>query len=138
MQCFCGVEGDTPDALGEATCDMDCAGDSSETCGGSNAISVYINDVSIELIESVSTDDRDAAVTITDDASSDDSSDDSSEDSVDLSDAATIPAYASSDNTLDLSDAATITVYANSDNIIDFSDATPRGCWTDVSSSRLF
>lgn len=83
MQCFCGVVGDDPDALGEATCNMACAGDLSETCGGRNALSVYTNDsIGVES----STDDGDAA-TITDDTNS---------------------------------------------------DATSRGCWTDVSSDRLF
>ncbi|CAN0265438.1 unnamed protein product, partial [Laminaria digitata] len=40
-QCFCGVSSDDPDELGEATCNFDCAGDASQTCGGCPAISVY-------------------------------------------------------------------------------------------------
>ncbi|CAM9763241.1 unnamed protein product, partial [Sphacelaria rigidula] len=40
-ECFCGVTSDDPDRLGDATCNMDCSGDASETCGGRNAISVY-------------------------------------------------------------------------------------------------
>lgn len=40
-QCFCGRTSDDPDKLGPATCDMSCAGDASETCGGRLAISVY-------------------------------------------------------------------------------------------------
>lgn len=40
-QCYCGVESDDPSRLGEATCDVDCAGDASQTCGGRFAISVY-------------------------------------------------------------------------------------------------
>ncbi|KAH9927682.1 copper radical oxidase [Fomitopsis serialis] len=41
-QCFCGLEfdnGATPISLG--TCDMVCAGNSSEYCGGPNALNVY-------------------------------------------------------------------------------------------------
>ncbi|CAN0092559.1 unnamed protein product, partial [Sphacelaria rigidula] len=41
VECFCGVASDVPDELGRATCDMDCPGDASRTCGGLNAISVY-------------------------------------------------------------------------------------------------
>lgn len=40
-QCYCGVDSDDPDELGEATCNSPCAGDASQTCGGRNAISVY-------------------------------------------------------------------------------------------------
>lgn len=40
-KCFCSVDGDDPAELGTATCDMSCAGDSSQTCGGRDAISVY-------------------------------------------------------------------------------------------------
>lgn len=39
-QCFCG----SPASLGSDTadnCDMECAGDSSQLCGGFNAINVY-------------------------------------------------------------------------------------------------
>ncbi|CAM9586716.1 unnamed protein product, partial [Sphacelaria rigidula] len=44
-QCFCGVNGNSFDRLGESTaCTMPCSGDSSETCGGRNAISVYYSD----------------------------------------------------------------------------------------------
>ncbi|CAM9489433.1 unnamed protein product [Ectocarpus fasciculatus] len=42
FECFCSSGGDSPDTLGDASnCDMDCSGDSSETCGGFNAIQVY-------------------------------------------------------------------------------------------------
>ena len=40
-QCYCGVDADDPARLGDATCNFDCAGDASQTCGGRNAISVY-------------------------------------------------------------------------------------------------
>ncbi|CAM9751708.1 unnamed protein product, partial [Sphacelaria rigidula] len=40
-ECFCGRTSDDPDELGRATCNMSCAGDASETCGGRLAISVY-------------------------------------------------------------------------------------------------
>lgn len=43
-QCFCGVDSDDPTELGAAMCTTDCAGDSSQTCGGRNAISVYAYD----------------------------------------------------------------------------------------------
>ncbi|CAN0209622.1 unnamed protein product [Ectocarpus sp. 12 AP-2014] len=43
FECFCSSSGDSPDELGEASnCDMACSGDSSETCGGFNAIQVYM------------------------------------------------------------------------------------------------
>ena len=35
------MDSDDPDELGEGTCDFPCAGDDSEICGGSFAISVY-------------------------------------------------------------------------------------------------
>ncbi|CAM9941086.1 unnamed protein product [Sphacelaria rigidula] len=41
-KCFCGLATDDPSALGTATCDMPCSGDSSQTCGGSLALSVYV------------------------------------------------------------------------------------------------
>ncbi|CAN0148389.1 unnamed protein product, partial [Ectocarpus sp. 12 AP-2014] len=37
-ECWCGNNGDYA-AYGEAACDMGCTGDSSETCGGFNAMS---------------------------------------------------------------------------------------------------
>ncbi|CAM9501272.1 unnamed protein product, partial [Sphacelaria rigidula] len=40
-QCFCGVDGDDPEALGNANCGVECSGNSSEICGGVNSISVY-------------------------------------------------------------------------------------------------
>lgn len=40
-QCFCGEATDDPTGLGPATCDFECAGDHSDTCGGYNAITVY-------------------------------------------------------------------------------------------------
>ena len=40
-QCYCGLATDDPDSLGDATCDVDCVGDSSQICGGNSAISVY-------------------------------------------------------------------------------------------------
>ncbi|CAM9947269.1 unnamed protein product, partial [Sphacelaria rigidula] len=40
-ECFCGPSSDDPSRLGDATCNMECSGDASETCGGRNAISVY-------------------------------------------------------------------------------------------------
>lgn len=50
MQCYCGVDGDAPDELGLATCDMECGGDAAEICGGNNAISVYaVEDVGIVI-----------------------------------------------------------------------------------------
>ena len=40
-QCWCGSDSDY-DRHGPTTvCDFDCTGDSSETCGGRNAMSVY-------------------------------------------------------------------------------------------------
>ncbi|CAN0092492.1 unnamed protein product, partial [Sphacelaria rigidula] len=42
LQCFCGVNGDDFDRLGDSKeCTVDCAGDDNETCGGLNAIGVY-------------------------------------------------------------------------------------------------
>lgn len=35
------METDVPDELGDALCDYNCTGDSSQTCGGLLAISVY-------------------------------------------------------------------------------------------------
>lgn len=46
-QCFCSSASDVYDEFGEATCDMNCAGDSSETCGGFNAISIYAHKDSV-------------------------------------------------------------------------------------------
>ncbi|CAM9785404.1 unnamed protein product [Sphacelaria rigidula] len=44
-QCFCGVNGDNFDRLGESSaCTMNCAGDDSKICGGRSAISVYYGD----------------------------------------------------------------------------------------------
>ncbi|CAM9161445.1 unnamed protein product [Laminaria digitata] len=43
--CYCGLSTDTPDALGDATCDVPCAGDASQTCGADSAISAYAYDV---------------------------------------------------------------------------------------------
>lgn len=40
-ECFCGSPGDDPTDASLASCTMACAGDSSETCGGRDAISVY-------------------------------------------------------------------------------------------------
>eukprot|EP00904_Undaria_pinnatifida_P007824 jgi/Undpi1/4171/HiC_scaffold_16.g07538.m1 len=39
--CYCGLATDDPDSLGDATCDIDCVGDSSQICGGDSAISAY-------------------------------------------------------------------------------------------------
>lgn len=44
-QCFCGIASDDPSQLGEASCNYDCAGDASQTCGGQGAISAYENDL---------------------------------------------------------------------------------------------
>lgn len=41
LQCFCSASGDDYDALGTATCNYECGGDASETCGGFYAMSVY-------------------------------------------------------------------------------------------------
>ncbi|CAM9971229.1 unnamed protein product, partial [Ectocarpus sp. 4 AP-2014] len=38
-QCWCG-DNAAYDAYGEATCDMVCSGDATDTCGGTNAMSV--------------------------------------------------------------------------------------------------
>eukprot|EP00904_Undaria_pinnatifida_P007443 jgi/Undpi1/3829/HiC_scaffold_16.g07198.m1 len=40
-ECFCSVAGDDPAELGTATCGTACTGDSSQICGGTNAIFVY-------------------------------------------------------------------------------------------------
>lgn len=40
-ECYCSSGSDELDSLGEATCNMECSGDDSETCGGRLAISVY-------------------------------------------------------------------------------------------------
>ncbi|CAN0261810.1 unnamed protein product, partial [Scytosiphon promiscuus] len=41
-QCFCSEDGDSPESIGTATnCDTACSGDSSQTCGGTYALSVY-------------------------------------------------------------------------------------------------
>ncbi|CAM9135257.1 unnamed protein product, partial [Hapterophycus canaliculatus] len=41
VECWCGDAFTDYDANGEAICDYECAGDTSETCGGFEAISVY-------------------------------------------------------------------------------------------------
>lgn len=41
-QCFCSAPGDDPAELGESEgCTFSCSGDSTEKCGGFNAINVY-------------------------------------------------------------------------------------------------
>ncbi|CAM9713152.1 unnamed protein product, partial [Laminaria digitata] len=40
-ECFCGVDSDDPSRLGDSRCTFDCAGDSTQLCGGRDAISVY-------------------------------------------------------------------------------------------------
>ncbi|CAM9721650.1 unnamed protein product, partial [Sphacelaria rigidula] len=41
-ECFCGADTDTPEEAAEATnCDVPCAGDATENCGGKNAVSLY-------------------------------------------------------------------------------------------------
>ncbi|CAM9617575.1 unnamed protein product, partial [Laminaria digitata] len=45
-QCFCGPSTDNPTRLGRrTTCNFDCAGDATQTCGGRNAISLYRYDL---------------------------------------------------------------------------------------------
>ena len=44
-ECFCGYEDTVIDRLGSATCDFECKGDSSQTCGGKDAFNA------IELCE---------------------------------------------------------------------------------------
>lgn len=41
LQCFCSTVGDEFDEYGPATCSNACAGDSSQTCGGHFALSIY-------------------------------------------------------------------------------------------------
>lgn len=42
IQCFCSGALDDPTELGESdSCTFECSGDSTETCGGRGAISVY-------------------------------------------------------------------------------------------------
>jgi len=43
-QCFCGNSIQGPEKLDESSCDMACDGDSTDTCGGSWALSVYSKD----------------------------------------------------------------------------------------------
>lgn len=43
-QCWCGNASTDYDQYGETTCTLSCSGDSSEICGGYNAMSVYEND----------------------------------------------------------------------------------------------
>ncbi|CAM9396735.1 unnamed protein product, partial [Laminaria digitata] len=40
-QCFCATYLDNPTAGGYGKCDIECAGDRSEACGGYDAINVY-------------------------------------------------------------------------------------------------
>ncbi|WWD07416.1 hypothetical protein V865_005514 [Kwoniella europaea PYCC6329] len=50
-ECYCGVQDDIDDALVSGQCYMPCAGDSTETCGGPNAINVFINpDITPDVI----------------------------------------------------------------------------------------
>lgn len=41
VECWCGREGTDYTKYGEASCDMDCGGDSGVTCGGSYALNIY-------------------------------------------------------------------------------------------------
>ncbi|WVQ69509.1 uncharacterized protein L199_007729 [Kwoniella botswanensis] len=50
-ECYCGAQDDIDDALVSGQCYMPCAGDSTETCGGPNAINVFINpDITPDVI----------------------------------------------------------------------------------------
>ncbi|CAN0432934.1 unnamed protein product [Ascophyllum nodosum] len=40
-ECYCGEATDDPTSLGSATCSMSCTGDSTQTCGGTFAVSLY-------------------------------------------------------------------------------------------------
>lgn len=40
-QCFCSDDMDEPMRKGTATCNAECTGDAHQTCGGTNAISLY-------------------------------------------------------------------------------------------------
>ncbi|WWC86674.1 uncharacterized protein L201_001551 [Kwoniella dendrophila CBS 6074] len=42
-ECYCGVPDDVDDALVSGQCYMPCAGDSTEICGGPNALNIFIN-----------------------------------------------------------------------------------------------
>ncbi|WWC59704.1 uncharacterized protein I303_102266 [Kwoniella dejecticola CBS 10117] len=42
-ECYCGVPDDVDDALVSGQCVMPCAGDSTEICGGPNALNIFIN-----------------------------------------------------------------------------------------------
>jgi glucan endo-1,3-alpha-glucosidase len=41
MQCYCGNTYDTTKAISSSSCNMACAGDSSNICGGNYAINIY-------------------------------------------------------------------------------------------------
>ncbi|KAK8847618.1 hypothetical protein IAR55_005477 [Kwoniella newhampshirensis] len=43
-ECYCGVVGDLANIAVSGQCYMPCAGDSTETCGGPNALNIYVND----------------------------------------------------------------------------------------------
>ncbi|WVF69564.1 hypothetical protein IAT40_004342 [Kwoniella sp. CBS 6097] len=42
-ECYCGVTDDLDDIAVSGQCYMPCAGDSTETCGGPNALNIYVN-----------------------------------------------------------------------------------------------
>lgn len=47
-ECFCGADTDTPEEAPASTnCDMACSGDADETCGGRNALNLYLGDGAI-------------------------------------------------------------------------------------------
>ncbi|WVQ98284.1 hypothetical protein IAU59_005407 [Kwoniella sp. CBS 9459] len=43
-ECYCGVTDDLDNLAVSGQCYMPCAGDSTETCGGPNALNIYVND----------------------------------------------------------------------------------------------